>query len=73
MEIQLLLWVCVYCMTTPLICFAYINIKVYPHLGEHKEEAGGQTIHRTFRHILSLPEGIIIESIQCNVNKQGMH
>jgi len=39
--------------------------------GEHKENKGGQSIHRTFQRRIKLPEGVAKESIQCNLDDKG--
>ena len=39
---------------------------------EHKEKHGGQTVHRTFHRSIALPEGVVKESIQCNLDEKGI-
>jgi len=39
--------------------------------GEHKQQEGGQSVHRTFMRRLTLPEGVHKESIMCNIDEKG--
>jgi len=39
--------------------------------GEHKQQGGGQSVHRTFMRRLTLPEGVHKESIMCNIDEKG--
>jgi HSP20 family molecular chaperone IbpA len=39
--------------------------------GEHSQKGEGQSIHRTFKRCVTLPQDVHKESIQCNINEQG--
>ena len=48
----------------------YIKLSLF--IGEHKEKRDGQSIHRTFCRSITLPDGLVKESIKCNVDEKGI-
>ncbi|KAI1710223.1 hsp20/alpha crystallin family domain-containing protein [Ditylenchus destructor] len=39
--------------------------------GEHQHNDGRQSVHRTFKRMVALPEDVLKETVQCNIDERG--